>query len=80
MIRRARTLGFRVFLGCMEETGLASRASAAVAGLVDWVDLDGNLLLARDPFTGLELGDDCRWQLPTAPGSGSVGWPAVRIC
>jgi L-Ala-D/L-Glu epimerase / N-acetyl-D-glutamate racemase len=70
MIRRARALGFRVFLGCMEETSLGIAASAAVAGLVDWVDLDGNLLLASDPFTGLELGDDCRWQLPTAPGVG----------
>ena len=51
--RRARELGFRVFLGCMEETSLGIAASAAVAGLVDWVDLDGNLLLIDDPFAGL---------------------------
>ncbi len=70
MIRRARDLGFRVLLGCMEETGLGIAASAAVAGLVDWVDLDGNLLLAEDPFVGLVLGEDCRWQLPTVPGVG----------
>ena len=70
MIRRARELGFLVFLGCMEETGLGIAASAAVAGLVDWVDLDGNLLLASDPFSGLDLGDDCRWRLPNSPGVG----------
>ena len=70
MIRRARELGFRIFLGCMEETGLGIAASAALAGLADWVDLDGNLLLAEDPFMGLELGDDSRWQLPTGPGVG----------
>ncbi|HEY8199073.1 MAG TPA: dipeptide epimerase [Candidatus Limnocylindrales bacterium] len=70
MIRHARELGFRIFLGCMEETGLGIAASASVAGLADWVDLDGNLLLATDPFTGLELGADCRWQLPTIPGIG----------
>ena len=70
MIRHARELGFRIFLGCMEETGLGIAASASLAGLVDWVDLDGNLLLAADPFTGLELGSDCRWQLPTVPGIG----------
>jgi L-alanine-DL-glutamate epimerase-like enolase superfamily enzyme len=70
MIRRARELGFRVFLGCMEETSLGIAASAAVAGLVDWVDLDGNLLLAADPFTGLALDERCRWQLPTTPGVG----------
>jgi L-alanine-DL-glutamate epimerase-like enolase superfamily enzyme len=70
MIRRARELGFRTFLGCMEETSLGIAASAAVAGLADWVDLDGNLLLADDPFTGLELDEACRWQLPTLPGVG----------
>jgi L-alanine-DL-glutamate epimerase-like enolase superfamily enzyme len=70
MIRRARELGFRIFLGCMEETSLGIAASAAVAGLVDWVDLDGNLLLAADPFSGLDLDDACRWRLPTAPGVG----------
>ena len=70
MIVRARELGFRIFLGCMEETSLGIAASAAVAGLVDWVDLDGNLLLADDPFTGLELDETSRWQLPTTAGVG----------
>jgi L-alanine-DL-glutamate epimerase-like enolase superfamily enzyme len=70
MLGRARKLGFRTFLGCMEETSVAIAASAAVGSLADWVDLDGNLLLATDPFEGLELGDDCRWRLADAPGLG----------
>lgn len=70
MIERARRLGFKVFLGCMEETSLGIAAAAVLAGLADWVDLDGNLLLADDPFDGLRLGDDCRWVLPSAPGVG----------
>jgi L-alanine-DL-glutamate epimerase-like enolase superfamily enzyme len=70
MLARARELGFRTFLGCMEETSIAIAASAAVASLAEWVDLDGNLLLADDPFDGLELGDDCRWRLTDAPGLG----------
>lgn len=70
MLTRARELGFRTFLGCMEETSVVIAASAAVASLADWVDLDGNLLIADDPFGGLELGDDCRWQLTAAPGLG----------
>jgi L-alanine-DL-glutamate epimerase-like enolase superfamily enzyme len=70
MLARARELGFRTFLGCMEETSVAIAASATVASLADWVDLDGNLLLATDPFEGLELGDDCRWRLTDAPGLG----------
>ncbi len=70
MLARARELGFRTFLGCMEETSVGIAASAAVASLAEWVDLDGCLLLADDPFTGLELGDDCRWRLTDAPGHG----------
>jgi L-alanine-DL-glutamate epimerase-like enolase superfamily enzyme len=70
MLARARELGFRTFLGCMEETSVAIAASAAVASLADWVDLDGNLLLAADPFEGLALDDDCRWRLSGGPGLG----------
>jgi L-Ala-D/L-Glu epimerase / N-acetyl-D-glutamate racemase len=72
MLARARELGFRTFLGCMEETSIAIAASAAVASLADWVDLDGNLLLAAEPFDGLVLGDDHRWRLTDAPGLGVV--------
>jgi L-alanine-DL-glutamate epimerase-like enolase superfamily enzyme len=70
MLARARELGLRTFLGCMEETSVGIAASAAVASLAEWVDLDGCLLLADDPFAGLELGDDCRWRLGDAPGLG----------
>ena len=70
MLARARELGFRTFLGCMEETSVGIAASAAVASLAEWVDLDGCLLLAEDPFTGLELDADCRWRLTEAPGHG----------
>jgi L-alanine-DL-glutamate epimerase-like enolase superfamily enzyme len=70
MLERARALGFRTFLGCMEETSIGIAASAAVSPLADWVDLDGCLLLAEDPVTGLEIGPDKRWRLPDAPGLG----------
>lgn len=70
MLARARELGFRTFLGCMEETSVVIAASAAVASLADWVDLDGNLLLAADPFEGLELGPDHAWTLSDRPGLG----------
>jgi L-alanine-DL-glutamate epimerase-like enolase superfamily enzyme len=70
MLARARELEFRTFVGCMEETSVGIAASAVVASLADWVDLDGNLLLADDPFTGLELDEACRWQRSEAPGLG----------
>jgi L-alanine-DL-glutamate epimerase-like enolase superfamily enzyme len=76
MLSRARELGFRTFLGCMEETSIVIAASAAVASLADWVDLDGNLLLAADPFTGLVLDDACRWRLAETPGLGIERRPA----
>lgn len=70
MLARARDLGFRRFLGCMEETSVAIAASAACSSLVEWSDLDGCLLLADDPFEGLELGADHRWRLDARPGLG----------
>jgi L-alanine-DL-glutamate epimerase-like enolase superfamily enzyme len=73
MLTRARELGFRTFLGCMEETSVGIAASAAVASLAEWVDLDGCLLLAEDPFEGLALDDACRWVLTDEPGLGVVG-------
>ena len=70
MLDGARRRGFRTFLGCMEETSVGIAGSAVVASLADWVDLDGNLLLADDPFDGLVLGPDKRWELSDGPGLG----------
>ncbi len=70
MLEQARRSGFRTFLGCMEETSVGIAASAAVASLAEWVDLDGCLLLADEPFEGLQLREDCRWRLGDGPGLG----------
>jgi L-alanine-DL-glutamate epimerase-like enolase superfamily enzyme len=72
MLERARELGFLTFLGCMEETSVGIAGSAAVASLADWVDLDGCLLLADDPFDGLDLDAEHRWILPARPGLGLI--------
>ena len=55
MVHAARALGLGVMLGCMVESGLGIAAGAAIASLCDHVDLDGNLLLAHDPWPGVEL-------------------------
>ena len=70
MLERARELGFRTFLGCMEETSVGIAGSAVVASLADWVDLDGCLLLDADPFEGLDLDPDHRWIQSPRPGLG----------
>jgi hypothetical protein len=62
----------------MQETSVGIAASAALATLADWVDLDGSLLLAADPYEGLELSGDARWILSDAPGLGVYRRPRVR--
>ena len=76
MLEEGRRRGFRTFLGCMEETSVGIAGSAVVASLAEWVDLDGNLLLADDPFEGLVLGPDKRWLPSDGPGLG-LTWKAV---
>jgi L-alanine-DL-glutamate epimerase-like enolase superfamily enzyme len=69
MAHAARALGLGVMLGCMVESGLGISAGAQIASLCDHVDLDGNILLAHDPWPGVELVDGV--QLPSeAPGLG----------
>jgi L-alanine-DL-glutamate epimerase-like enolase superfamily enzyme len=69
MAHAARALGLGVMLGCMIESGLGIAAAAQVASLCDHVDLDGNLLLAHDPWPGVEFRDGA--QIPSdEPGLG----------
>ena len=55
MIHVARAHGMKVMLGCMISSSLAIAAPAHLAPLVDYIDLDGSLLIANDPFTGLQV-------------------------
>jgi L-alanine-DL-glutamate epimerase-like enolase superfamily enzyme len=55
MINVARALGMKVMIGCMTETSCAVSAAAQLSPLVDWCDLDGNLLISNDPFDGLKI-------------------------
>jgi L-alanine-DL-glutamate epimerase-like enolase superfamily enzyme len=69
MVHAARALGLRVMIGCMVESQLAVAPAAHLAPLADWADLDGHLLLADQPYVGLEL-SDARVLAPDAPGLG----------
>jgi L-alanine-DL-glutamate epimerase-like enolase superfamily enzyme len=69
MAHAARAVGLGVMLGCMVESGLGIAAGTQIASLCDHVDLDGNLLLANDPWPGVEFVDGV--QRPSdAPGLG----------
>ncbi len=69
MIHTARAAGLSVMLGCMVETSVGIAAAAHLAPMADYVDLDGHLLLADDPFEGIG-GDGGRLRLTDKPGLG----------
>ena len=77
MVHAARALGLGCMLGCMVESGLGISAGAQVASLFDHVDLDGNLLLAHDPWPGVPFVDGVQLP-PEEPGLGVHAVSAAR--
>ncbi len=69
MIQFARALGLKTMLGCMVSSSVSVTAAAHLSPLVDYADLDGNLLIANDPFTGVKV-EKGRLVLPDGPGLG----------
>ena len=56
-------------IGCMTETSCAVSAAAQFAPLVDWADLDGNLLINNDLYEGMTIIDG-KITLNDLPGIG----------
>ncbi|UCF79722.1 MAG: dipeptide epimerase [Candidatus Eiseniibacteriota bacterium] len=69
MIHVARATGMKVMLGCMVESSIGISAAAHLSPGVDYADLDGNLLLATDPYVGVQVKQG-RLVLPSEPGLG----------
>ena len=69
MVVLARALGMKVMVGCMTETSCAVTAAANLAPLVDFADLDGNLLIANDRFKGMTV-ENGKVTLHDIPGIG----------
>lgn len=72
MIWMARSLGMKIMLGCMIESSCAIAAAAHISPLVDYADLDGNLLISNDPFKAVNV-EKGRMILPDKPGLGLEG-------
>ncbi len=69
MIQIAKSLGMKTMLGCMIESSIGISAAAHLSPLVDYADLDGNLLIANDPYVGVKV-EKGRLVLPDSPGLG----------
>jgi L-alanine-DL-glutamate epimerase-like enolase superfamily enzyme len=69
MIQIARALGLKTMLGCMISSSVTVTAAAQLSPLVDFADLDCNLLVANDPYSGVKVRDG-KLVLPDGPGLG----------
>jgi L-alanine-DL-glutamate epimerase-like enolase superfamily enzyme len=69
MIGIAKALGMKTMLGCMISSSVSVTAAAHLSPLVDYADLDGNLLIANDPFHGVRV-EQGKLMLPNRPGLG----------
>ena len=55
MIQQAKALGMKTMVGCMTESSVGISAIAHIAPLLDYVDMDGAMLLAKDPAKGVRI-------------------------
>ena len=71
MANLARSMVMKVMVGCMTETSCAVSAAAQFSPYVDFADLDGNLLISNDRFSGVTVVDG-KLTLPERPGIGVI--------
>ncbi len=70
MVEQAKNLGLKVMVGCMVESSVGCSAIAQLLPLLDYVDMDGALLLANDPASGAKVLGDGAVVLPEGHGLG----------
>ncbi len=75
MLTHARELGLKTMVGCMTETTVGISAIAQLLPMLDYVDMDGALLLAGDVADGVTLDKGCV-SFPEDPGNG-ITWRGV---
>jgi L-Ala-D/L-Glu epimerase len=76
MVTRARELGLSVMAGCMTESTVGISALAQLLPLLDYVDMDGAVLLAKDIATGVRLErGQCIYPQANGTGVKLIGGP-----
>lgn len=71
MILLAQAIGMKTLMGCMIESSIGITAAVHLSPMVDFVDLDGNTVLAEDPFEGAKIKNGS-FMLPKGPGLGII--------
>lgn len=69
MVKHAKSSGLKVMLGCMVESSIGITAIGQLISQADYIDLDGNLLIDNDPYSGLEV----RGGVPKLAGGKGLG-------
>ncbi|GCF13028.1 dipeptide epimerase [Haloarcula mannanilytica] len=76
LLHTAEAHGLDLMLGCMVESNASIAAAVHLAPLVDYLDLDGALLLESDPYTGMPLDGDVFDLTSVSVGTGATRNPA----
>lgn len=71
MLKEAKALKMKTMVGCMTESSVGISAIAHIAPLLDYVDMDGAMLLSGDIATGVEIFDD-HVTFPDRNGTGAL--------
>ena len=71
MITQARILGMKTMVGCMTESSVGISAIAHLLPLLDFVDMDGSLLITNDPASGVTF-DYGKIIFPEKNGTGAI--------
>ncbi|UOB18056.1 dipeptide epimerase [Abyssalbus ytuae] len=70
MIKKAKKLGLKVMVGCMTESTVGISAIAQLLPQLDYVDMDGAMLLESDIATGVIIRENGKVVFPDIAGSG----------
>ncbi|WP_299535932.1 dipeptide epimerase [Ulvibacterium sp.] len=70
MLKKAREMGLKTMVGCMTESTVGISAIAQLLPQLDYVDMDGPLLLKEDIADGVKIEEGGNLVFPDLPGSG----------
>ncbi|PCJ96523.1 MAG: dipeptide epimerase [Flavobacteriaceae bacterium] len=70
MIKKGKELGLKLMVGCMTESSVGISAIAQLLPQLDYVDMDGAMLLKSDIAKGVRILDGGKVNFPTLGGSG----------